>query len=202
MRKLISLLMVVSALLAMTRYGPAMGEWIMQHSPERLGVGSGSESSAGAPRPDEKAPAWSIAIGPAEAHAAAMAGARPAGISGPVVQVVDGDTIKVRLEGQIETVRYIGITAPGSAATQLNRRLVDGSRVRLELDEQERDRVGHLLAYVYVGDTMVNAEIVAEGQAEAISATPNVRHQELLQDLDRQARLLRVGRWAAPDRRG
>jgi micrococcal nuclease len=41
--------------------------------------------------------------------------------------------------------------------------LVNRHQVRLELDVQERDRVGRLLGYVYVGDQMVNAELVRRG---------------------------------------
>jgi endonuclease YncB( thermonuclease family) len=51
---------------------------------------------------------------------------------------------------------------------ETNRKLVQGQTVRLELDVQERDRYGRLLAYVYVGDTMVNAELVAQGYARAL----------------------------------
>ncbi len=32
---------------------------------------------------------------------------------------------------------------------EANRRLVEGKRVRLELDVEERDRYGRILAYVY-----------------------------------------------------
>jgi micrococcal nuclease len=90
-----------------------------------------------------------------------------------VVKVIDGDTIHVRIGKQDERVRYIGherarAASPtlgeqpgGREAAEANRKLVEGQTVRLGLDVQERDRYGRLLAYVYVGDTMVNAELVA-----------------------------------------
>src|SRR5688500_10014002 len=86
---------------------------------------------------------------------------------GVVVRIVDGDSIHVRLGDRIERVRYIGVNtaeiqhprkgaeAGGREASRVNRELVDGRRVRLELDVQERDRHGRLLAYVWVGDVMV-----------------------------------------------
>src|SRR5438093_5837945 len=79
-----------------------------------------------------------------------------------VVRVVDGDTIYVDLGSRPEKVRYIGIDTPeigppirrlqpgGREAAEVNRTLVEGKRVRLELDARERDRYGRLLAYVYV----------------------------------------------------
>jgi len=124
-----------------------------------------------------------------------------------VVSVVDGDTIKVRIGDRTETIRYIGMNAPelhhptrgeepgGREATEANRKLVDGQTVRLELDVQERDRYGRLLAYVYLGDMMVNAEMVAQGYAQVMTIPPNVKHQELFLKLQREARLLQIGLW-------
>jgi len=124
----------------------------------------------------------------------------PAGLAGPVVRIVDGDTIHVRVDGRIEKVRYIGVNAPevhhptkgeepgGREAAAVNRRLVEGKQVRLELDVQHRDRYGRLLAYVWVGDLMVNAELVRQGYAQVMTVPPNVRYQELFLKFQRDAR--------------
>src|SRR5689334_12864051 len=83
--------------------------------------------------------------------------------------------IAVRAGGRVEKVRYIGIDAPetrhpirgaepgGREASAANRRLVQGRTVRIELDVRARDRYGRLLGYVYVGDLMINAEMVRLG---------------------------------------
>ena len=98
--------------------------------------------------------------------------------TGRVVRVMDGDTIAVRVDKSVLTVRYIGVNtrdarmrgdsvdAGPSEATEFNRALVLGQTVRLEMDAQEKDAQGRLLAYVYVGDLMVNAELIANGYAE------------------------------------
>ncbi len=67
--------------------------------------------------------------------------------------------------------------------------------MRLELDVQERAKYGRLLAYVYVGDMMVNEELVAQGYAQIMTIPPNVRHQELFLKRQREARLLQIGLW-------
>jgi len=133
------------------------------------------------------------------------AGARV--LEGAVVRVVDGDTIHVRIGTLVEKVRYIGVNTPelrhptrgeepgGRDAAELNRQLVAGKRVRLELDVQERDRYGRLLAYVWVGDLMVNAELVRRGYAQVMTVPPNVRYQELLLKLQRDARQTGRGLW-------
>lgn len=136
-------------------------------------------------------------------------GASPAGrgLSGAVVRVVDGDTIHVRINGRVEKVRYIGVNTPeihhptkgeepgGREAAEVNRRLVGGKTVRLELDVQERDRYGRLLAYVWVGDTMVDAELVRLGYAQVMTVPPNVKYQELFLRYQREARERGRGLW-------
>ena len=138
--------------------------------------------------------------------AVAAAIERPA-LEGVVVRVVDGDTIRVQIGGRTERVRYIGVNTPevhhrakgaepgGREASEQNRALVAGKRVRLELDVQERDRHGRLLAYVWVGDHMVNAEMVRLGYAQVMTIPPNVRHQALFLKLQRDAREAGRGLW-------
>jgi len=130
-----------------------------------------------------------------------------AALDGPVVRVVDGDTIHVRIGARVEKVRYIGVNTPevhhprkgeepgGREAAEVNRRLVEGKTVRLELDVQERDRYGRLLAYVWVGDVMVNAELVRLGYAQVMTIPPNVRYQEIFVKLQREAREAGRGLW-------
>ena len=124
----------------------------------------------------------------------------PAAFDGVVVRVVDGDTVHVRLGDRIEKVRYIGVNTPeihhprkgeqpgGPEAHAVNRRLIEGKRVRLELDVQPRDRYGRMLAYVWVGPMMINAELVRLGYAQVMTVPPNVRHQALFLKLQRDAR--------------
>jgi micrococcal nuclease len=134
-------------------------------------------------------------------------GAVPRSLEGVVVRVVDGDTIHVRIAEGVEKVRYIGVNTPevhhprlheqpgGREAWDVNRRLVAGRRVRLELDVQARDRYGRLLAYVWVGETMVNAELVSRGYAQVMTVPPNVRYQSLFVRLQRSAREGGRGLW-------
>jgi micrococcal nuclease len=124
--------------------------------------------------------------------------------TGPVVQVVDGDTIDVQLDGQRVRVRDLGMNAPetkdpcGPEASAANRKLVEGQTVRLELDVQPRDRYQCLLAYVYIGDIMVNAELVRQGYAQAATYAPNVKYQDRLLALERDARAAGAGCWGLP----
>jgi micrococcal nuclease len=128
-------------------------------------------------------------------------------LEGTVVRVVDGDTIHVRIGARLEKVRYIGVNSPelhhptkgeepgGREAAAVNGQIAAGKRVRLELDVQERDRYGRLLAYVWVGKVMVNAELVRRGYAQVMTVPPNVRYQDLFLKLQRDARQAGRGLW-------
>ena len=128
-----------------------------------------------------------------------------------VLRVVDGDTIRVRVDGHTERVRYIGVDTPESVkpgtpvqcfakrASAANAALVAGRSVRLVSDVEQRDRYGRLLAYVYrePDGAFVNAALVRDGFARQLTIAPNVAHARELDGLARDARHARRGLWAA-----
>jgi micrococcal nuclease len=125
-----------------------------------------------------------------------------------VFEVIDGDTIGVRIEGQSFRVRYIGIDTPeivhpgipvepfGPEAAEANRSLVLGQRVMLERDVSDTDTYGRLLRYVWLGDTLVNAELVRLGLAQSNHYEPDVLYQDRLDALESQARAAGLGIWS------
>lgn len=126
-----------------------------------------------------------------------------------VERVVDGDTILIELDGREEYVRYIGIDTPesvkpgepvqcfGPESSNFNRDRVEGREVRLVVGEEERDRYGRLLAYVYVGKRMVNADLLRAGMAETLTIPPNDRFADRFAELEEQARRADKGIWRA-----
>jgi len=127
-----------------------------------------------------------------------------------VVEVVDGDTIKVEIDGEVHTVRYIGIDAPetehpsepvewmGPEATDANRELVEGKTVYLEKDVSETDQYGRWLRYVFLADgTFVNAKLVEMGYAQAATYPPDVDYQAVLREREQEAREAERGLWGS-----
>ncbi len=116
-----------------------------------------------------------------------------------VAFVVDGDTIEL-IDGR--RVRYTGINTPetkqpyAANATSLNEALVTGQEVWLETDMQESDVYGRLLAYVWVGNTFINLELVRQGYANAYTVPPNVRHTDAFALAEQEAREAELGMWA------
>jgi micrococcal nuclease len=96
-----------------------------------------------------------------------------------VVRVVDGDTMIVMLGGKKVRVRLIGANTPetvkphwpvepwGPEASQFTKQFLAGGAVRLQYDGPRRDKYGRTLAYVWVGDRMLNEELIRLGLAHA-----------------------------------
>jgi len=123
-----------------------------------------------------------------------------------VTRVIDGDTIEI--EGG-QKVRYIGIDTPetvdprkpvqcfGVEASNRNKQLVDGKRVRLEKDISETDKYGRLLRYVYIDNIFVNLALVQGGFAYSSTYPPDVKHQNQFLEAERLAREQKTGLWSA-----
>ncbi len=154
---------------------------------------------------------------------AASSAALPAGVDAFVVRWLDGDTVRVRIGPREEAVRLIGIDSPevppneraldqarrmgvslrdvlelGRRATRevASRLGPPGTRVRLELDVQKRDRYGRLPAYVWLPDgTMLNERLLREGWAVLFTVPPNVRYVERLVAAQREGRERGAGLW-------
>lgn len=120
-----------------------------------------------------------------------------------VSRVIDADTIEVQIEGRAFRVRYLGMDAPepaewlGPEAAEVNRQLLAGGTVLLERDATDVDPYGRLLRYVWAGDLLVNAELVRLGYAWASVTPPDVRYEERLLQLEREAQAAGRGRWGA-----
>lgn len=89
-----------------------------------------------------------------------------------LVQVFDGDTIKVKMDGEFTSVRFLYINTPEKKmwgcqeATDTLRELLEGKRIALEYEEPgvpARDAYSRLLAYVYADGVNVNIEMVRSG---------------------------------------
>jgi len=124
-----------------------------------------------------------------------------------VKKVIDGDTIELTNGSR---VRYIGIDTPeitssenpdecySLEATNKNKELVEGKKIKLEKDVSETDQYGRLLRYVYLEDgTFVNLELAKTGFAVSDTFPPDVKHQQEFQEAEREARQNGLGLWSA-----
>lgn len=95
-----------------------------------------------------------------------------------VEKVVDGDTIKVKINNKIESIRLIGVDTPelvdrrkmvqcfAKEASVKTKELLEGKMVRLENDptQGDKDVYQRPLRYVYLEDgTLINKKLIEEG---------------------------------------
>lgn len=126
------------------------------------------------------------------------------GVIVKIVKVIDGDTVETET-GQ--KVRYIGINTPemkdsrgevqcfSGQALEKNRELVEGKSVELEKDISETDVYGRLLRYVWIGDRLINEELVREGYAHSATFPPDIKYQERFIQAARLAQSENKGFW-------
>jgi len=135
-----------------------------------------------------------------------------------VMTVIDGDTIRLE-DGRL--VRYLGIDAPelrtkveslwvydpqpfAEQAATLNKKLVEGKKVKIELDPNlpRKDQFGRLLAFVFVDKVMVNEELVRQGLAKVETHHPLImKYRKRIWSLEEGAWLGKRGLWAEQDKK-
>lgn len=126
-----------------------------------------------------------------------------------VIRFADGDTITVDMNGQKETIRMIGVDTPethdpdtpvqcyGPAASAYTKNLIGQQKVRLEADptNQNRDRYGRLLRYVYLpDDRLVQEELIKNGYGFAYTSFPFTKKDHFIK-LQEEAKANSKGLW-------
>ncbi len=129
--------------------------------------------------------------------------------SATVVRVVDGDTVRLQISKNEESVRLLNIDTPETvdplrpiqeygreASDFLKSLLKPGTTVLYQYDVEKRDRYDRLLVHLYVEDgTWINALMIRAGYAQVLTISPNVRAAELFKELQRKARDENIGLW-------
>ena len=129
-----------------------------------------------------------------------------------VVNVVDGDTIDVDIDGRTERIRMIGVDTPetvdprkpvqcfGKEASNKTKELLNGKYVYLEGDvlSGERDKYNRLLRYIFFEDgTNFNELIIKEGFAHEYTYNSIVyKYQSEFKQAEKDARENKKGLWA------
>lgn len=137
-------------------------------------------------------------------------------IYGICTKVFDGDTIEVTVDKKYLQkmhnlsavhVRLIGADTPemshplkpvqyfSQEASSFTTKMALGKKIRLEFDQQRKDKYRRLLAYVFLPDgRMLNAEIIKQGYGFAYTRFP-FRYMEEFRQYERDARTKGLGLW-------
>lgn len=131
-------------------------------------------------------------------------------VNAQVVKVIDGDTIKVRYNGQEETVRFLLVDTPethhpklgvqpyGPEASAYTHRLLDGQTVQLELAVNGgRDKYGRILAYIFHDGKSVEEALLSKGLARvAYVIPPNTKYINDYYTVEKKAKAKKIGIWS------
>jgi micrococcal nuclease len=128
-------------------------------------------------------------------------------VLGLVVDVTDGDTIKVETGRGIERVRLIGIDTPevdhtgpddecfGEEATVFLSEQVQDERVWLTFDSECDDHYDRTLAYIHTETQFVQRSLLQAGMATAYAVSPNTSFSSVFSSDESSARSANVGLW-------
>jgi micrococcal nuclease len=127
-------------------------------------------------------------------------------LRGPVVRVVDGDTIDVRVAGRTERVRVLGIDTPERGACYADRASAETARLALDTrvvlrgdpTQARRDRYGRLLAYVALpSGADLGRGLLEGGYAHVLVVGRPFRRVASYRGYEHAAKSARRGLWAA-----
>ena len=115
----------------------------------------------------------------------------PAPVRAVCAWVVDGDTIKCKIDGKMESIRLIGINTPERGekgyreARDFVVELCHAKEVRIEFDRKQRDRYKRMLGYIFVEgedgkDVNVNVELLRAGHALYYGYQATQRYGEIM----------------------
>lgn len=124
-------------------------------------------------------------------------------------KVVDGETIKISIDGKLEDVKLLLIDVPkirggyrfsNEAKKFLQGKLSNKEYVYLEMDGQDRNKQGKILAYVWYNDgeefKMLNEEIIGEGLARVAYVFDGAKYLDNLNLVQESARVERKNIWS------
>ncbi len=142
-------------------------------------------------------------------HSASPSNQTDHGVDASVTRVVDGDTIKINLNGREETVRLLLVDTPetkhpskpvqpfGPEASNFATRTLSGKQIELEYDGPKRDKYDRLLAYVWVDGKMFNQMLLEQGLARlAYVYDPPYTHYQTYMKAQNRAKRAERGIWS------
>lgn len=118
-----------------------------------------------------------------------------------VTEVLDGETLRVAYGRRSETIKLYGIGCPklhsfGEMAKKFTSGLTLEKEVRIERISTDQD--GNLVANVYVGEALLNEELIKAGFAWVNSASCHDTPCQKWKELEQAAKDEHRGLWVAP----
>lgn len=123
---------------------------------------------------------------------------------------VDGDTAKFDFNGEVITVRFLGIDTPetvhptkaeepfGKEASDFTEEsLQNANKIELQYDTHapKTDQYNRHLAWIWVDDSLLQAKLLEKGLAKTYMLQDNYAYAGILQESEENARMQKNGIW-------
>ncbi|UOQ86420.1 thermonuclease family protein [Gracilibacillus salinarum] len=126
-----------------------------------------------------------------------------------VIHVVDGDTIKIEINGEEENIRLLLVDTPetkhpdlpkqpfGQEASDFAEKILSGETVQVEFDGPKRDKYDRLLGYIWIDGENFNQLLLKNGLARyAYVYDPPYTHQTEMEQAEQEAQADQLGIWS------
>ena len=128
-----------------------------------------------------------------------------------LVEVIDGDTAKFKMNGEQITVRFLGINTKetvdpeigeevwGKEASDFTKeKLENATKIELEFDEvaDEKDKYDRYLSWIWIDDELLQNLLVENGLAENYMLQNNYKYAGMLQESEENAKNNKLGIWS------
>ncbi len=125
--------------------------------------------------------------------------------------IVDGDTAKLKMNGEQVTVRFLGINtketvdpkrgeeAWGKEASDFTKeKLKNATKIELEFDSyaDKMDKYNRYLAWIWIDDELLQNSLVKSGLAETYMLQSNYKYAGMLQESEEFAKSNKLGIWS------
>ena len=128
-----------------------------------------------------------------------------------LVEAVDGDTVKFKMNGKQITVRFLGINTKetvhpeigeeewGKEASDFTKeKLKNATKIELEFDDiaDKKDKYDRYLAWIWIDDELLQNLLVENGLAETYMLQNNYKFAGILQESEEIAKNNKLGIWS------
>lgn len=128
------------------------------------------------------------------------------------IECIDGDTIRARLDGEMETIRFLAIDTPETKYSTKDKdepyavisskytcnRLTDSINIEIEYDNKsnKRDKYGRVLGWIFVDDSLLQKELIKKGYAKVDYVYDKYKYVDELKEEEQIAKKNKLGIWS------
>ncbi len=131
------------------------------------------------------------------------------------IECIDGDTIRARVNGKMETIRFLAINTPETkystkdkdepyaieASKYTCNRLTDSNNIEIEYDikSNKTDKYGRFLGWIFVDNFLLQKELIKKGYAKVDYVYDEYKYVNELKKEESIAKKKKLGIWSSDE---